>query len=197
LEQTDETLAAWAQAGDMRAFDQLARRYQANLLRFVRRNFPVIIDDEDVVQEAFLKAFENLARYRPGRLVRTWLFTIAFRVAVSHIRRRRSGLKLLARFVGRASSAAPPDGNMHRDELQKVWDDAAKLLTPTQFRAIWLLFAEEMERSEIAAILGKTHTTTKLILYRAQTKMRTYYGLHGAAGACPPRAENIIDGVHP
>ena len=174
LQQADETLAAWAQAGDIKAFGQLSRRYQAILLRFVRRNFPVIVDHEDVVQEAFLKAFENLARYRAGRLVRTWLFTITFRVAVSHIRRRSSGLKLLARFVGHATSAAPPDCNTHRDELRKVWDDAAKILTPTQFRAIWLLFAEEMDRSEIAVILGKTRTTTKLILYRAQCKLRTY-----------------------
>lgn len=196
LQQSDEVLVAWSQAGDCNAFGHIAQRYQTILLRFVRRNFSVGIDPEDVVQETFLKAFENLARYRTGRLVRTWLFTITFRVAVSHSRRRRSGLKLLAQFAGQAAIAVPPDCDTHQDELRKLWDDAAQLLTPTQFRAMWLLFVEEMGRNQIAAILGKTRTTTKLVLYRAQCKLRTHYGVKIATGTHITQTTKIIDGVH-
>ena len=173
----DESSAAGAQTGDSAAFDLIARQHQAILLRFVRRNFPNIHDPEDIVQESLLRAFENIGKYQTAWPLKGWLLTITYRMAISHIRHRNSNTRLIARLHNHAvmNMPTPSDAIANRDEAQNLWNTAAKLLTPTQFHAAWLLYAEDMSRDDIAKILGKTRPTTKLILYRATRKLRSHF----------------------
>jgi RNA polymerase sigma-70 factor (ECF subfamily) len=184
-ENLDESLAALAQAGDVEAFDHIARQYQAILLRFIRRNFPNIPDPEDVLQEALLKAYENIGKYREQWPLKSWLFTITHRMAISHIRRRGVHVRLIERLRHRAALELPTPADVprDRDDAQNLWNTVAKLLTPTQFRAVWLLYAEDMTRDEIALILGKTRPTTKLILYRAKIKLQAHFAANATSTA--------------
>ncbi len=173
----DESPAACAQPGDRAAFDLIARQYQTILLRFVRCNFPNIPDPEDIVQESLLKAFENMGTYQSARPLKSWLLTITYRMAINHIRHRSTHTRLLARFRNHTAMTTPtaPDALENRDESKNLWNIAAKLLTPTQFHAVWLLYAEDMNRDDIAKILRKSRPTTKLILYRATRTLRAHF----------------------
>jgi RNA polymerase sigma-70 factor (ECF subfamily) len=192
-----EDSAGRAPAGDVAAFDLVAREYQGILLRFVRCNFPKLADAEDIVQESLLKAFENFNRYQPEWPLKTWLFTITHRAAISHIRRRGARYRLMATLHQHATATTPDmnDTTTDYDELQHLWDAAAKLLTPTQFRAIWLLYAEDIDRDNIARILGKTRPTTKLIVYRAIRKLRTHFAAPPTSSTLNPCKGRIAQGA--
>ena len=84
---SEEDLARDARAGSLASFDELARRVQGPLVAFLGRRFPSRRDAEDVAQEALVRAWRALPSYRDGMRVRTWLLTIAYRLAVSRGRR--------------------------------------------------------------------------------------------------------------
>ncbi|EQD68014.1 RNA polymerase sigma-70 domain protein, partial [mine drainage metagenome] len=163
----------------------------------VRRNFPYLPDTEDVVQDALLKAYENIDKYRPAWPLKNWLLTITYRMAISHIRHRGVNARLMDRLHRHATVAisTTADATMDRDESRSLWNTAAKLLTPTQFRAVWLLYAENMNRDEIAKILGKTRPTTKLILYRAKKKLQKHFGATAVSSTRNAGGSRDIQGV--
>ena len=85
---SDEELACRAQGGCQASFEQLLRRYQIPVLHFLRQR-GLGADTEDLLQEVFLRAYENLHRYRPRWPFSAWLFTIARRMSINHHRRVR------------------------------------------------------------------------------------------------------------
>jgi len=193
----DVRLARLAQAGELAAFDRIARQYQVILLRFVRRNFPNIPDAEDIVQESLLRAFENIGKYRPAWPLKSWLLTITCRVAVNQIRHHSVQSRLMANLRHRCvtASAGPRDSTADHDESLNLWNAAARLLTPTQFRAVWLLYAEEMDRHDIARILGKSRPTTRLILYRAKKILQSHFSASAAESINNSADSRVAQGV--
>ena len=85
---SDDELARRAQQGCEASFESLLRRFQTPVLHFLRRQ-GASADAEDLTQETFLRAYENLHRYDRRWAFSTWLFTIARRTSINH--RRRPG----------------------------------------------------------------------------------------------------------
>src|SRR3954467_1288822 len=83
----DEELACRACAGSTACFEEIVRRFQVPLSRFLARRFPSRRDVEDILQDTFIKAWQSLHRYERQYAFRTWLYTIAYRLAVSRGRR--------------------------------------------------------------------------------------------------------------
>src|SRR5438270_1255642 len=84
-------LVAAAKAGDISAFEELVRRYDRNVFRIAQHITQSREDAEDVVQDAFLKAFQNLANFQEQSKFYTWLVRIAVNEALMKLRRRRTG----------------------------------------------------------------------------------------------------------
>jgi len=82
-------LVARAAAGERDAFDALIAPLRAPLTSFVRRMIGHPEDTEDLVQDALLRAFEAIGGFRGQATFKTWLFTIATRRTIDHLRRRR------------------------------------------------------------------------------------------------------------
>ena len=78
-----------AKAGDISAFEQLVRRYDRNVFRIAQHITQNREDAEDVVQDAFLKAYQNLANFQEQSKFYTWLVRIAVNEALMRLRRRR------------------------------------------------------------------------------------------------------------
>src|ERR1700759_5802651 len=78
-----------AKAGDMSAFEELVRRYDRNVFRIAQHITQNREDAEDVVQDAFLKAYQNLANFQEQSKFYTWLVRIAVNEALMRLRRRR------------------------------------------------------------------------------------------------------------
>ncbi len=91
---TDAALAGAARAGNVRAFEELARRHQDRLLRFLLQRTRSRADAEDALQNALLKAYRYIQQYDARWAFATWLFAIASRELTSIQRRERRALPL-------------------------------------------------------------------------------------------------------
>ena len=85
----ESVLVDAARNGDVGAFEQLVRRYDRNIFRIAQRITQNREDAEDVVQDAFLKAFQNLGQFQGQSKFYTWLVRIAVNEALMRLRRRR------------------------------------------------------------------------------------------------------------
>ena len=127
-------------------------------------------DVDDVLQVAYLKAFEQRRTFRGEASPRTWLYTIAYRTAVDHLRssRRRASTQNRAATLTTAS-ADPTDGVADRMAV-----DAALGDLPVDQRIILLLIdGHDMSYDDAAAILGIASGTIASRLHRARTAIRT------------------------
>ncbi len=169
-EQSDEALACGARAGSMASFEELVRRYQVPLLRFLQRRGPRPSEAEDVLQDTFLKAFKSLGQYREQFRFKTWLFTIAYRLAVSAMRAdHRTGSIV--------DSSLPVDMNgpdarsIRRETHEAVWDLARRVLTEEQCAVLWLHYVEETSPRDIAVVTGRSWVWVRTALHRSRKKM--------------------------
>jgi len=162
-----EELACQARQGSSSAFGELVDRFGGRLLTYLRHKTGSRHDAEDLVQETFIRAYQNIGRFRETQRFSTWLFTIASRLAISHFRRCRAE-KTLPEVE---SVTAEPLVELTRRETQRGLWKAAKELTANQFEVLWLKYSEGMAIKEIARVMGKTQVYVKVLLYRARTNL--------------------------
>jgi RNA polymerase sigma-70 factor, ECF subfamily len=172
----DEELARRARCGCRQSFDELVRRFQVRLLRFLQRRVRSDADAEDLLQETFVRAYLRLNQYDPTRAFGTWLFTIAHRLAVSHHRRSLAAARADAAAGERLRnrvSVAPGWEMADQESRQHFWEKAARVLSEEQLCATWLFYVEEMPAPQIAEVLGRSWVSVKTILFRARRKLST------------------------
>jgi len=172
---SDEDLACRARQGCAASFEQLLRRFQTPVLHFLRRR-GFSADAEDLTQETFLRAYQNLHRYNRRWAFSTWLFTIARRTSLNHRRRLRPTAD--ARAVEAALSAAPaPLENLVAEETRRrLWDRVAGVLSEEQTTALWLYYVEDMPAREIARVLERSWASVKVMLFRARKRLLPLLG---------------------
>jgi RNA polymerase sigma-70 factor (ECF subfamily) len=174
---TDEALATAARAGSLDAFDQLVRRYQVPLLRFLARKSPTPRDAEDLLQESFLRAYQSLDKFRDGYAFKPWLFTLSYHVAISASRRgatRKNGGRLVDQPVDALSSRygdPSPDIELTENRSQ-LWAIVRDTLGEEVFTAVWLFYVEAIPPKQIATIMGRTWAWVKTALHRARKKLK-------------------------
>ena len=168
LHQLDSEELAWrAQQGCQASFTELVPRYAPRLHVFLRRKTRPHHEVEDLVQDTFVKAYQNLDQYNRTWKFSTWLFTIATHLAVSHHRKRQSADGLLCRH---ARIPAPDEYDRRQEESESLWAMAAELPTG-QHQALWLRYAEDMSVKEIAAAMGRSQVCVRVLLYRARVSI--------------------------
>jgi RNA polymerase sigma-70 factor (ECF subfamily) len=170
----DEELAARALAGSATCYEALVRRYQVPLLRFLVKRFPSRRDAEDILQETFLRAWQSLHRYDRGYPFRTWLYTIAFRLAVSRGRKRESTEEPLLTHDLRGEEAGPGAAEEAREGRERLWGRAREVLSEEQFMALWLHYVDEVPAGDIARILNRSWVSVKTLMHRARKKLLPY-----------------------
>lgn len=172
---TDE-LARLAQSGDEDAFEKIATELRPRLVAVLEKRMSGhVADAEDVAQEALTRAWQHIARYDKNRSFKAWIYTIAFRRATDHLRshtRRERHANQLAAFP-RVASVTQQQAHDDRETADNVWATARKLLSTSQYSALWLRYAEELPVAEIAVAIGKSKVATRVILHRARTKLQS------------------------
>jgi RNA polymerase sigma-70 factor (ECF subfamily) len=178
---TDDDLVNLSKAGDEQAFGDLMVRYQSKIYRLARRMTETDEDAEDVLQEAFIKAFRSLSSFRGRSKFSTWLYRITVNLALMKLRRK----KLNA--VSIDEPVATEEGSVQRDiedavpdpleqlietEYQEILDRAVAELTP-QHRAVFVLrHIEGMSTEETAKILKISVPAVKSRLHRARLELQ-------------------------
>ncbi len=166
---SDIELVEQARLGQAEAFEALARRHQAGTLRLVGRILPHREDAEDVVQEAIVAAYRQMARFRGEASFGTWLGRIALHKAMRVARRRRREVDVDCEGVQETGALAGVA------EAVVVREAVARL--PERLRvAVVLRFYEGLEGHEMAELLGCRESTVWTRLYRGLQRLREELG---------------------
>lgn len=158
-------------------FAELVERYQARLFNFLARRAGRQ-SAEDLTQESFVRAWEQIARYNPTWRFSTWLFTIGARLAITQ--HRRSHRTVGAGALELAVATAPHDGET--DLGSRLWSLAQLHLTTDQHTALWLRYAEDMAISDIAKVMDKTEVGVRVCLFRSRQALAKLVGAGAARG---------------
>lgn len=180
MHESDQAAVAAVGAGDPHAFRVLVDRHGRYLHRVAYRLTGNHSDAEDVVQEAFLKAYRQLGRFEARADVRTWLHKIAVNCAIDLIRARRhktpvQGLDDLEGLTESATSVTPPptpDRQLLSTEIGERVTAGLDRLTPLERAAFMLRHLEGRSIDEIGASLGLRTEAAKHSVFRAVRKMR-------------------------
>jgi len=172
----DDRLISATLAGDAAAFGQLVCKYQDRLYNTLAHIVGSAEDAQDLVQEAFLQAFTKLETFRGRSAFYTWLYRIAFNLAISHKRRRRPAISVEQEReqCGHEpidNQQRPEDGLLQKERADLVRDGLAAL--KEEHRTILVL--REMEGccyESIADILEMPVGTVRSRLHRARSQLR-------------------------
>jgi RNA polymerase sigma-70 factor (ECF subfamily) len=159
-------------AGETDLYEEIVRRYQ-RLVASVIYKMGIPADDlEDLVSEVFIKAYRNLARYRPENAFSTWIYRIATNRALDEIRSRRHRSRF-GPLDERLPAPGPGTGDAVGIEDRSSAVARALEQLPSEYRApLVLLHMEERTVSEISELLGIPEGTVKTRLARGRAKLR-------------------------
>jgi RNA polymerase sigma-70 factor (ECF subfamily) len=172
---TDEELVLLARQGDPDAFDQLVARHQSAVYRAALAALRVREDAEEVAQDAFIRAWRALDRFRSESSFRTWILRIAWNRAISKRRSLASWLRRTTPMDDVAEPVAAGEGQygwMHSVELQAHATSAIQALTPKLRDALLLAQSGEYQYDEIARMLAIPVGTVKWRISEARRKVR-------------------------
>lgn len=167
----EQSLVEAAQKGDQKAFGLLIRQNQKRLMRFVFGLVGSFDVAEDIVQEAFVKAYTAIQSFQTEYAFYPWLATIARNLAYNHIHReekKESLDSLQEKGYDPQSVDLGPLDRLLDDEAQRRFFQAVAAL-PTQYRTVFVLrHFEDMEYTEIASYLKIPPGTVDSRLHRAR-----------------------------
>jgi RNA polymerase sigma-70 factor (ECF subfamily) len=173
----DHGLIEAARAGRTEAFGLLVRRYQDRLYPTVFRLTGCPEEAQDVLQEAFLRAYTKLGRFRGGSSFYTWLYRIAVNLALSARRRRpRAPLGDGCRDGAAGPAADPaeydPSLPLERTERDRLIQEALNALAPDHRAVVVLKEYDGLRYEEIGVVLGVPVGTVRSRLHRARCELR-------------------------
>lgn len=173
---TDQQLVQRAQRGDLRAFDLLVLKYQGRIAALVSRYVSDAGEVEDVTQEAFIKAYRALGKFRGDSAFYTWLYRIAANAAKNHLvaKGRRPGADATIEDAegfdegGLLSEIASPEALAMGSELAEVVESALNALPDELKAALMLREFDGLSYDDIADVLGCPVGTVRSRIFRAR-----------------------------
>ncbi|HXW63385.1 MAG TPA: sigma-70 family RNA polymerase sigma factor [Candidatus Acidoferrales bacterium] len=182
----EHALVRKAQSGDRLAFEDLVRRYDRDVLRLALHLVHRPEEAQDIYQEAFLRVYRNLHRFRFECSFYTWLYRIVTNVSLDHLRRRTShreeqapvaegtegGIRDFFDRQAELRAAADPEKNLLGQELGQHIQEAIKRLSPRERLVFEMKHFQGLRLRAIGDLLGTSEETAKNSLFRATRKLR-------------------------
>lgn len=184
---TDEQLASAVQRGDTERFGELVSRYEAKLLRYGRRFLSESADIEDIVQDAFLRAYENIQSYDPGQPFSPWMYRIAHNAFVNRLRKASRSPIALPDFdtlLAHSAYEDPAPRERDQEDMKRLVEEGLQSLSPKYREALILYYLEELPYKEIAEVLQVPVGTVGIRLARAREALKK---------ALPEQARTLYD----
>jgi RNA polymerase sigma-70 factor (ECF subfamily) len=191
----DQLLVERVQKGDKRAFDLLIQKYQHRIISLVSRYVSDSAEAQDVAQEAFIKAYRAIGRFRGDSAFYTWLYRIAINTAKNWIvaRNRRPPASDIdavdAEQYGMSSKlkeTSTPENEMMREEIERTVYDTIAALPEDLRTAIMLREMDGMSYEEIAVTMECPIGTVRSRIFRAREaideKLKPLIGGHIGSG---------------
>ena len=176
-EVTDQQLVARVQKGDSRAFDMLVLKYQHKIMGLISRYVHDSHEVQDVAQEAFIKAYRALPRFRGDSAFYTWLYRIAINTAKNHLvsrSRRPPGSDVEVEDAehfeagGALRDIETPETALFGAELKAVIEDAIADLPDDLRAAVTLREFDGLSYEDIAEVMDCPVGTVRSRIFRAR-----------------------------
>jgi len=184
----ESALIRAAQRGEERAFEELVRQYDQNVLRMAFHLLGSAEDANDIYQETFLRVYRNLHKFRYDCSFHTWLYRIVTNLCLDVLRKRKVRKEespSIATSEGELDRMdSVPDARAHGDPQRELFSrqlegrirDVLASLTPRERIVFEMRHYEGMRLREIGEALGTTEEAAKNCLFRATQKMRAALG---------------------
>jgi RNA polymerase sigma-70 factor, ECF subfamily len=166
---SDEEIVKRVLDGDTAVFELIVRRYNQRLFRAARAILRDDIEAEDVMQEAYVRAFVNLDQFAGEAKFSTWLTKIAIYEALGRLRRAKRQEELAEAM----NSSDNPERVAYGRELQSAIESAVDALPPLYRTVFVLREVEDMSVTETADCLGITEENVKTRSHRARALLRS------------------------
>ena len=178
----DQALLQGVLQGDRKAFETLVSRYQSKVYRLAMGLTHSSQDAEEILQEVFLKVYQNLAGFEGKSAFSSWLYRIALNTAYMKLRERRgANLVSLDDAIGQLEEGTParepdwscrPDEQLHTSEAMAIIEKAVEKL-PEEFKSVLILRdIEGFTNEEAGEILELSVSAVKSRLHRARLLLR-------------------------
>lgn len=175
---TDEEVVERVLAGETALYEIIMRRYNQRLYRVVRAILRDEGETEDVMQDAYVRAYQHLSQFENRAPFATWLTRIAVHEALARLRRRNRTQPLEfdvddgASAMNPSDSSPDPEQNTSQAELSRMLEEAI-LALPEDYRAVLMLRdIEELSTTETAAALNLSEDNVKVRLFRGRATVR-------------------------
>jgi len=177
----ESALVDRAQRGDLEAFESLVNRYERKIFRLAQNITQNKEDAEDVMQEAFVKAYQHLPDFQRNSRFYTWLVRIAVNQALMKLRKRRPNVVSLDQELETQDDSVPrdvkdwgpsPEQRFEQTELRGILDAAIAELDPNYRIVFQLRDIEELSTEETADALDISVPAVKSRLLRARLRLR-------------------------
>ena len=168
-------------SGDVNAFERLLKRYQAHVVRIVKKHIP-FDKVEEVAQDVFVRTYESLPTFKGDDGFKQWLSTITIRTCYDfwrkHYRYREIPLSSLSEkhqvWLEEATSSSSSQSFYERDsqkEAREILDWALDKLSPEDRMVLELVYLEGYSIKEAANLLGWSTVNVKVRSFRARKKL--------------------------
>jgi RNA polymerase sigma-70 factor (ECF subfamily) len=178
----DQVLVTRVQNGDVAAFDTLVRKYRERLYGIIYNLTSNREDAADLTQEAFIKAFSSINRFKGNSAFFTWLYRIGVNTALSHLKRNRfrrffsleniqeegSHAQVLETLAAKHKS----EKGALLSELQEKLNEAMQKLSPKHRTVVVLFEIEGLSHQEIADVVGCSVGTVRSRLHYAKQQLQ-------------------------
>ena len=178
----DLDLVHASKEGDVAAFEQLVKRYDRKLLRIAQSVTHNKEDSQDAVQEAFLKAYQNLSDFREDSQFSTWMVRITVNQSLMKLRKQRTSKEVSLDEDFQSGEDAPPMEVADRSpspeqiygtsELRELLVKALEGLRPILRTVFVLRDVEGLSIHQTAEVLNVSQTAVKARLWRARLQLR-------------------------
>jgi len=202
---SDEEVVARVRSGEVSLFEVLMRRYNQRLYRVARA---ILADDgeaEDVMQDAYVRAFSHLDQFAGRARFSTWLTRIAVYEALARARRRRRTVEIDAMDHGKRqtlpglrSTERSPEQQVIDQNLKALLESAIERLSESHRSVLVLRDIECMSTAETAECLGVSEAVVKTRLHRGRALLRRELAdasasvLHGAFSFHLNRCDRVV-----
>jgi RNA polymerase sigma-70 factor (ECF subfamily) len=173
----ERDLVRKAQEGDSGAFSELVRSHQQFAYNVALRAVNNNQDAEDIVQEAFVRAWKSISKFRSDARFRTWLYRIVMNLSYNLLPRLKKAPEMLdeeqeGQWIKDTGHAGDPAGSLEQKEVMELVQRQIQTL-PGQYQIMLLLrFQENCSYAEISEIMDLPLGTVKTGIFRARKRLK-------------------------
>ncbi|MCB9163953.1 MAG: sigma-70 family RNA polymerase sigma factor [Flavobacteriales bacterium] len=167
---TEHSAIAATLSGDTHAFAWLVQRYQHMVHTICFRILKNTEEAEEATQDSFIKAHQHLDRFQGTSRFSTWLYSIAYRTAISHLRKRGTTTLALEHAEALGPASLPEQG-LDREDRRTALNKALDKLAPEDAALISLFYLQERSVEEIVTVTGVSASNVKVKLHRLRKRL--------------------------